>query len=172
MVFFPSQFLSRQSLGLTPVSKTCFTMALPEIVSRLKTKHPRVRHILVTGVESHVCVLATCQDFTQMGYSVHVVVDCTSSRSNVDRMFAYEKMKVVRQQKFKYLNRPIILFKQMGAWLTTAESVILSMVGDSRLPQFKSIQAMIREKSLAAGLDEEEGDTKKVSDATSVKSKL
>ena len=40
----------------------------------------------------------------------------------------------------------------MGAWLTTAESVILSMVGDSRLPQFKSIQALIREKSLAAGL--------------------
>ena len=44
----------------------------------------------------------------------------------------------------------------MGAWLTTAESVILSMVGDSRLPQFKSIQALIREKSLAAGLDTQE----------------
>ena len=54
----------------------------------------QVRHIILTGVESHVCVLATCQDFTEMGYNVHVVVDCTSSRSNVDRMYAYEKMKV------------------------------------------------------------------------------
>lgn len=48
----------------------------------------------------------------------------------------------------------IIPFQKMGAWLTTAESVILSMVGDSRLPQFKSIQALIREKSLEAGLNE------------------
>ena len=48
------------------------------------------------------------------------------------------------------------LFQKMGAWLTTAESVILSMVGDSRLPQFKSIQALIREKSLVAGLDTQE----------------
>ena len=49
---------------------------------------------MLTGVESHVCVLATCQDFIEMGYTVHVAVDCTSSRSNVDRMYAYEKMKV------------------------------------------------------------------------------
>ena len=47
-----------------------------------------------------------------------------------------------------------IPFQKMGAWLTTAESVILSMVGDSRLPQFKSIQALIREKSLEAGLND------------------
>ena len=89
-----------QSLGITPVSKTCFTMALPELVTRLRTKHPGVRHILLTGVESHVCVLATCQDFTQMGYTVHVVVDCTSSRSNVDRIYAYEKMKVCNQARY------------------------------------------------------------------------
>ena len=48
-----------------------------------------------------------------------------------------------------------IPFQKMGAWLTTAESVILSMVGDSRLPQFKLIQALIREKSLEAGLKNE-----------------
>ena len=94
MTINPNLRLGRQSLAITPVSKTCFTMALPELVTRLRTQHPRVRHILLTGVESHVCVLATCQDFTQMGYTVHVVVDCTSSRSNVDRMYAYEKMKV------------------------------------------------------------------------------
>ena len=41
----------------------------------------------------------------------------------------------------------------MGAWLTTAESVILSLVGDSRAAQFKSLQKLIHDKSLEAGLD-------------------
>ena len=63
------------------------------------------------------------------------------------------------------------LLQKMGAWLTTAESVILSMVGDSRLPQFKSIQALIREKSLGAGLDTQEDNPGK-GGSTLEKSKL
>ena len=31
-----------QKLGVSPVSKTCFTMALPEITDQLKTKYPKV----------------------------------------------------------------------------------------------------------------------------------
>ena len=80
--------------GVTAVSKTCFTMALPGITGILRTKHPRVTEILLCGLESHVCILASCQDYLELGYNVHVVVDCCSSRSNVDRMFAYERMKV------------------------------------------------------------------------------
>ena len=64
------------------------------------------------------------------------------------------------------------LYQKMGVWLTTAESVILSMVGDSRLPQFKSIQALIREKSLEAGLNQIQEDNPGVSGSTLEKSKL
>ena len=60
---------------------------------------------MVCGVEAHVCVYLTTQDFLALGYTLHVVVDCTSSRNQVDRMFAYDRM------------------KQMGAFLNTAESV-------------------------------------------------
>ena len=45
-------------------------------------------------MEAHVCVYLTTQDFLELGYTVHVVVDCTSSRNQVDRMFAYDRMKV------------------------------------------------------------------------------
>ena len=34
------------------------------------------------------------QDYLELGYNVHVVVDCSSSRNNVDRMFAFQRMKV------------------------------------------------------------------------------
>ena len=40
----------------------------------------------------------------------------------------------------------------MGGWLTTAESVMLGLVGDSRVAQFKSVQKLIHDKSLPAGL--------------------
>lgn len=131
--------LKIQDYGITPVAKTCFTMALPQIVDELKNKHSKVNNIILCGVESHVCVLATCQDYLELGYNVHVVVDCSSSRNNVDRMFAFQRM------------------KQMGCWLTTSESVILSLVGDSRVPQFKSLQKLIHDKSLDAGLDPNDG---------------
>ena len=49
---------------------------------------------MICGVEAHVCVYLTTQDFLELGYTVHVVVDCTSSRNQVDRMFAYDRMKV------------------------------------------------------------------------------
>ena len=51
---------------------------------------------MVCGVEAHVCVYLTTQDFLELGYTLHVVVDCTSSRNQVDRRFAYDRMKVVR----------------------------------------------------------------------------
>ena len=41
----------------------------------------------------------------------------------------------------------------MGAFLNTAESVILSIAGDSRVSQFKNIQKIIHDGSDPAGLE-------------------
>ena len=42
----------------------------------------------------------------------------------------------------------------MGAFLNTAESVILSVAGDSRVAQFKNIQKIIHDGSDPAGLEQ------------------
>ena len=60
---------------------------------------------------------------------------------------------VTIDNNFKAQNR--FLLQQMGCWLTTSESVILSLVGDSRVPQFKSLQKLIHDKSLDAGKESE-----------------
>ena len=44
----------------------------------------------------------------------------------------------------------------MGAFLNTAESVILSVAGDSRVAQFKNIQKIIHDGSDPAGLEQAE----------------
>ena len=63
----------------------------------------------------------------------------------------------------------------MGASLNTAESVILSVAGDSRVAQFKNIQKIIHEGSDPAGLEqrEEKQELDRSSQAeTRIKSKL
>ena len=42
--------------------------------------------------------------------------------------------------------------RAMGAWLTTGESVILSLVGDASHPKFKEVQRLIRDPAPDSGL--------------------
>ena len=92
---------------IKPIAKTQFSMLTTDVIERLKQQHPEVKNIILCGIETHVCVQGTALEAMQAGYDVHIVVDACSSRSMVDRMFAFERM------------------KQAGAWLTTSESVIL-----------------------------------------------
>jgi len=114
-------------------SKTSFSMAIPEVLEDLK-KNPNVSTILLTGLETHVCVINTAIDLFEAGYHVHVLVDCCSSRTEKDRHFAFDRLRM------------------MGAYLNTAESVLLSLIKDKQHPQFKAIQKLIREPGPDAGL--------------------
>lgn len=79
-------------------------------------------------------VLGTCLQLLEKGFEVHVVVDACSSRTMIDRVVANERM------------------KQAGAWLTTSESVILGLVGDSAHPKFRDCQKLIMTSAPDTGL--------------------
>ena len=66
--------------------------------------------------------------------NVHILADGCSSRSQVDRLFAYERM------------------RQSGAFITTSESVIFELMGDSKHPRFKDLQALIKSSAPDSGL--------------------
>ena len=119
----------------------------------------QVSSVVVCGVEAHVCVLATCQDLPQLGYEVHVVADCCSSRSRVDRELAYTRMQVGARGHVAPV--PGSTSQQMGVWVTSAEAVILALVADSRSPHFRAVQSLVHHQSMEAGLgrgQEGEGD--------------
>ena len=54
---------------------------------------PAVDTVLLCGVETHVCIHATAMDFIERGFAVHVLVDCCSSRTTMDRMYALDRIK-------------------------------------------------------------------------------
>ncbi|KAK6972790.1 isochorismatase domain-containing protein 2 mitochondrial [Biomphalaria glabrata] len=108
--------------------KTCFSMMVPSMETELK-KYSDVKSIVLCGIEAHACVQQTVFDLIEGGYDVHVIVDACSSRSLVDRMFAFQRM------------------KEAGAHLTTCESILLGLLRDASHPKFKEIQKLIMEPS-------------------------
>jgi len=112
--------------------KTCFSMVLPEVEEELKASGRK--SVILCGIETQACILKTATDLLDLGYDVHVVADAVSSRSQVDRLFALATM------------------RQMGAFITTSETVLLQIMGDSMHPKFRPAQKLIRTSAPDSGL--------------------
>lgn len=83
-------------------------------------------HVLVCGIEAHVCVLQTCLDLVEAGLVVGVVVDAVGSRRPMDRDTALKRL------------------IQMGVVPVTVESVLLEMTQQAGTDLFKSLLPVIR----------------------------
>ena len=82
--------------------------------------------VIVFGIEAHVCVLQTVIDLIDLGKTPIVVVDCISSRSELDLKFALKRM------------------EKEGAILSTCESILLELCRKSGTETFKIISQIIK----------------------------
>ncbi len=123
--------------GVKAYAKTCFSMVkVPGLMEELKAKRPDVKSVILCGIETHACIYHTTLDLmaSNPDLDVHVVVDCCSSRSLVDRKFAFETL------------------KEAGAFLTTSERVVLGLAPDAADPNFKQLQKLIMHSAEDTGL--------------------
>ena len=84
-------------------------------------------HVVVTGIEAHVCVLQTALDLLDAGFQPFLVTDAISARHAMDRDIALRRL------------------ESAGAVLTTCETTLFEWCDDSNHPQFKAVSALIRE---------------------------
>lgn len=82
--------------------------------------------VIVVGLEAHVCVLQTCLDLAEAGYTTAVALDAIGSRRDADKSAA------------------ILRMTQAGVVPTTVESAILELVGEAGTPRFKSILPLVK----------------------------
>ena len=122
--------------NIKPYSKTCFSMAaVPELMQEMKDKRPDVKSVIMCGIETHACIYQTTLELIDKhGLDVHVVVDCCSSRSMIDRKYAFEAL------------------KEAGAYLTTSERIILGMAPDAAHPKFRGLQKLVMNMAEDTGL--------------------
>lgn len=82
--------------------------------------------VVITGVESHVCVQQTAMDLIEAGYKVAIAMDCVSSRSE-------ESLKTAAWT-----------LSSAGALLTCAESILFELLESAKAPEFKQISAIVK----------------------------
>jgi len=76
---------------IRPIPKSSFSCC-KEALFMKELEDMKRTQILVAGIESHVCVYQTTVDLIHAGYEVHIVTDCTSSRTEENRVLGIERM--------------------------------------------------------------------------------
>ncbi len=110
--------------------KTAFSCcAVPELLDTLG-REARIK-VLLTGIETHVCVLNTALDLLARDFHVFLAVDTLGSRYRQDHEIAIRRM------------------EGEGAILTTCETAVFELLGDSRAPHFKEISQLVQHRMQA-----------------------
>ncbi len=93
-------------------------------------KKTKRKQVIVTGIETHICVLQTVLDLIANGYHPHIPALATCSRSDFNRDLAFERM------------------QNAGAILTNTESVLFELLYEAGTDEFKSLQKLIVDRPI------------------------
>ncbi len=111
--------------GVTPIGKTGFACTCAEAFRHQLRRSGR-QQVILTGQETHVCVLQTAAALQAQGKTVFVVEDAVCSRRPEHKIYALERM------------------RRAGVIVLSGESVLFEWLRDFRHPQFKSLARLIR----------------------------
>jgi nicotinamidase-related amidase len=84
--------LAHQLDGVAPIEKTAFSCLRNPTLHSAITALER-KHVVLCGVETHVCVLQTALDLLEDRYTVHVVSDAVGSRSEENRLIGLDLLR-------------------------------------------------------------------------------
>ena len=84
------------------------------------------KHVILLGIETHVCVLQTALDLIENRFIPVVIADCVSSRKLNDKNIAIQRMKTE------------------GAIISTYESILLELCRVAGNDNFKAISKIIK----------------------------
>ncbi len=107
------------------IEKTYFS-ALKEDRFEDLIKAYNKKQIILSGIETHICVLQTAFDLLNKGYEVFVVQDACGSRNNDNKEAALRRL------------------IHAGVQIVTTEMVIFELLEGSKNPNFKEVQAIIK----------------------------
>lgn len=83
-------------------------------------------HVIVIGMETHICVAQTCRDLVEAGHTVWLVADACLSRKELDWELGVERI------------------RQDGARVVTSEAVLFDLIGTAASPHFRELSKRIR----------------------------
>ena len=118
------ELMSMLEESSTIIEKTSFScMKIAEFCTKLDKS--ACKQVILTGMESHICILQTALDLQAQGYQVYVVEDAVSSRSKANQYNSLQRL------------------RHAGVIITNVESVIFEWLGDAQHPEFKTLAKLI-----------------------------
>lgn len=84
------------------------------------------KQVLITGIETHVCVYQTAADLLEAGLEVQIVADAVSSRSPANKRIALARLQVA------------------GAAITSVETALFELLGTAGHPRFKDLLRIVK----------------------------
>ncbi|WVQ79434.1 hypothetical protein IAT38_001532 [Cryptococcus sp. DSM 104549] len=116
----------KPTLGNFP--KTKFSMVTEDTLKNVDFKS--YDSYILTGIESHVCVLQTALDLLKLEHrpKVFILADAVSSCNKQEIPIALD------------------LLRQAGGIVTTSESMIFQLMGDSKNEKFRAVSGLIKEE--------------------------
>jgi len=111
--------------GGTPLVKDSFSCSGDTaFVAALERLRPR--QVLLTGIETHVCVAQTALDLLHAGYQVQIPHDAVNSRRSADRKWALHRL------------------QQAGAIISSTESALFELLDRCGTEDFRTISKLIK----------------------------
>jgi len=115
----------RENLGEPAIEKMTFSCCgespFPDRLKSLGRKQ-----VIVTGMETHVCVLQTVLELLEAGYVVHLVQDAVMSRRKANWQAAIETA------------------RGAGAVITTTEAALFQLLKVAGSDEFKKLSKLVR----------------------------
>jgi nicotinamidase-related amidase len=110
---------------LKVIEKTAFSSCGAQAFST-ELEAAQALHVLVCGIEAHICVNQTTHDLMERGYRVHLLTDCITARTEHNKQTGLAKM------------------QQSGALPSSTEMALFELMRDAKHDQFKAIQKLIK----------------------------
>lgn len=101
------------------------TLINSEPAGDIHTKYTQ-RHVILCGVEAHICVAQTALELIASGFTVFVITDAVASRNSADRLVALERM------------------RSAGCILTTAEAIAFELCAKAGTAEFKALSQLVK----------------------------
>jgi len=108
-----------------PITKSCFSCCGEDQFNQELEALNR-KQIIVTGIETHVCVYQTVCDLLNRQFKVQVVGDAVSSRTEANNQFGLNRINAI------------------GGGITSTEMIICELLKTCEHPQFREIVGLIK----------------------------
>jgi nicotinamidase-related amidase len=116
----------KMELGSTlPIEKVSFSCCGVETFNEKLNRLGR-KQVILSGIETHVCVLQTADDLIQKGYEVHVVADAICSRRKLDWEIGLRWM------------------EKRGAMISTTEIIAFQLLKEAGTEEFRGLSKLLK----------------------------